>query len=261
MRDLTLSPIGIFRCSLKQPAEAASQGHLSQSEERGLIELGPGSNFEQALTGLFQMTHLWVLFWFHQKNAWKPMVQVPRGSDDKLGVFATRSPHRPNPLGLSLVRIDEIKDRRIWVREFDLLDETPILDLKPYHPEADVAHEPVQFGWMGNLSSNEYEIDESDLFQRQAAFLFESGVTALVPLCRQQLRFDPFNSEKKRVTVSSHDGILAYRTWRIHFSHAGHRIRLERIRSGYTQNDMSSGEDRWQDKVLHSEFTARFENE
>lgn len=255
---LVLQPIGVFRSEKKRPYEAPSQGHLDQSGERGLIELNPGQNFEQAVRGLGRMSHVWVLFWFHQKENWKPLVTVPRGATEKQGVFSTRSPHRPNPIGMSLVEIDEVGERRIWVRNFDILDGTPILDLKPFHPDADVPKDP-RYGWLENLHQEEYAIATTPLFDREAQFLFARGVRMLVPFCNQQLRFDPFNSEKKRVKFESEDrGVLAYRTWRIHFMTTDRTIRLEFIRSGYTDADLEKKEDRWNDKEIHREFISAF---
>jgi tRNA-Thr(GGU) m(6)t(6)A37 methyltransferase TsaA len=256
--NLVLNPIGYFSCEKKFPYEAASQGTMDLSGDRGLIELEPGFNFEQAVRGLAHMSHLWVMFWFHNNENWKPLVMVPRGSTEKQGVFATRSPHRPNPVGLSLVKIDEIDQRKIWVRDFDLLDGTPILDLKPYHPEADVAINP-KLGWMEKLNEQEYAVSTTAQFDRKAQFLYTKGVKQLVPFCGQQLRFDPFNQEKKRVTFTSeNDGIIAYRTWRIHFYTDKFLIRLETIRSGYTDTDLKAREDKWNDKEIHREFIALF---
>jgi tRNA-Thr(GGU) m(6)t(6)A37 methyltransferase TsaA len=269
--SLSLQPIGIFRSDKKYPYEAASQGSLDQSDEVGLIELAAGQNFEQALKGLSEMSHVWVLFWFHHNENWKPQVKVPRGSDEKQGVFATRSPYRPNPIGLSLVEIVQIEERKIWVKGFDLLDGTPILDLKPYHPEADTAASP-RLGWMENLEADEFIVQTTAEFDEQANFLFEGGVKQIVSFAKQQLRFDPFNSEKKRVKMDAKEGearlggVLSYRTWRIEFKVEngtqvpGTRstIRLTKIRSGYSEDELRATEDRWADKQLHREFVAVF---
>lgn len=256
---LVLNPIGYFSCEKRNPYEAASQGSLDLSGDRGLIELLPGHNFEQAVRGLGNMSHLWVFFWFHNNENWKPLVMVPRGSIEKQGVFSTRSPYRPNPIGLSLVKIDQVDQRKIWVRDFDLLDGTPILDLKPYHPEADVAVNP-KLGWMEKLGEQEYAVTTTDQFDRKAQFLHLRGIKQLVPFCGQQLRFDPFNQEKKRVSFTSeNDGVLAYRTWRIHFYTKDLMIRLETIRSGYSDQDLSNKtDDKWKDKDIHREFIAAF---
>ncbi len=259
MKTLSFTPIGVFRCEKKQPFEAASQGHLDLSSDVGCIELRGGQNFEQALTGLAEMSHVWVVFAFHQNENWKPLVQVPRGSDQKQGVFATRSPYRPNPIGLSLVEIERIEGRKIWVRHFDLLDETPVLDLKPYHPEADAPLQEPTLGWMQNLAQDEYQVSESTFFGEQVTWLSQKGVTQIAVFCKQQLRFDPLNADKKRVRhLSDSEAVLAYRTWRVTFRVNERNITLEQISSGYTDEDLATDHDKWNDKDLHRSFISRF---
>ncbi len=100
----------------------------------------------EALQGLEAYSHLWVLFWFHLSAAqgWKPTVRPPRlGGNRRLGVFATRSPFRPNPVGLSLVEFrgrDMVGGETVLhIAGHDLVDGTPVLDIKPYLPYADTA--------------------------------------------------------------------------------------------------------------------------
>ena len=110
---------------------------------RGLelrIELDRERIPAEALRGLEQVSHIWVLSWFHAcvAEGWRPTVRPPRlGGATRLGVFATRSPHRPNPIGLSLVRLVRVEDRALIVADLDLLDGTPILDIKPHVPWAE----------------------------------------------------------------------------------------------------------------------------
>ena len=92
----------------------------------------------EALRGLEGVSHVWVLSWFHQCTSWRPTVRPPRlGGAARLGVFATRAPHRPNPIGLSLVKLLGIEDRTLRVSDLDLLDGTPVLDIKPHLPWAE----------------------------------------------------------------------------------------------------------------------------
>jgi tRNA-Thr(GGU) m(6)t(6)A37 methyltransferase TsaA len=95
----------------------------------------------EALRGLEQSSHLWLLCWFHGcvDQGWRPTVRPPRlGGDERIGVFATRAPHRPNPIALSLVRLLAVEDRQLRVLGGDLLDGTPVLDIKPYLPWAEL---------------------------------------------------------------------------------------------------------------------------
>ncbi|MBE6780875.1 MAG: tRNA (N6-threonylcarbamoyladenosine(37)-N6)-methyltransferase TrmO [Ruminococcaceae bacterium] len=94
----------------------------------------------EALRGLEDFSHLWLIWGFSEvdKPEWSPTVRPPRlGGNKRVGVFATRSPYRPNPIGLSSVKILEIKNGEIFVSGADLLDGTPIYDIKPYIPYTD----------------------------------------------------------------------------------------------------------------------------
>lgn len=101
----------------------------------------------QALKDLERFDHLWLLTWFHLNGPLrKPMVRPPRGGPLR-GVLATRAPHRPNPLGLTAVQLVRIEGRVLHVRGVDLLDHTPVLDIKPYIPDYD-AIPGASRGWL-----------------------------------------------------------------------------------------------------------------
>jgi tRNA-Thr(GGU) m(6)t(6)A37 methyltransferase TsaA len=145
MATWTFAPIGTVRTSAAEKPAAPRQA--SESAIEGELDLTSYPQAEDALAGLEAFSHVWVLYVFHHNlDFTKAKVSPPR-SDQKVGVLATRSPHRPNPLGLSLVEIVEIRDRRVRVRGVDMLDGTPILDLKPYLPYADVAP-AASHGWL-----------------------------------------------------------------------------------------------------------------
>lgn len=108
------------------------------------IRLEGRCNREEILRGLEDFSHIWIVFMFHEaiRDDWKPMVRPPRlGGNEKIGVFASRSPFRPNEIGLSVVELDKIDyDGKNWCIHFnggDLLHKTPVLDIKPYLPYAD----------------------------------------------------------------------------------------------------------------------------
>ena len=94
----------------------------------------------EAILGIENFSHLWLIWGFSANNrtAWSPTVRPPRlGGNKRLGVFATRSPFRPNPLGLSVVKIEKIEKNSIVVSGADLMDQTPVYDIKPYLPDID----------------------------------------------------------------------------------------------------------------------------
>jgi tRNA-Thr(GGU) m(6)t(6)A37 methyltransferase TsaA len=101
-----------------------------------------------ALTGLEGFSHLWIVFLFHQNTnlRYHAKVHPPRLGGQPIGVFATRSPHRPNPIGLSLVKIEKIEGDCIYLSGVDLVDGTPVIDIKPYLPEIESKPE-ARSGW------------------------------------------------------------------------------------------------------------------
>ena len=105
-------------------------------DKRNISEIVFHQNLKEALDGLSEFSHLFVIFWMHEisKEERKTRKVHPRGREDTplLGVFATRTPYRPNPIGLTLVELVEVKGNLITVRGLDAFDGTPILDIKPF---------------------------------------------------------------------------------------------------------------------------------
>lgn len=128
MTELVLQPIGFVRSPFHAPAEAPRQPASGRHVE-ARIELVPGRGFEFALEDIATWRFLWVLFWFHRAEGWRAKVRPPR-SRTRRGVFATRSPHRPNPLGLHRVNVREIAGTRLRVGPIEAIDGTPVVDVK-----------------------------------------------------------------------------------------------------------------------------------
>lgn len=104
---------------------------------------------EKVLQDLNGFDRVWLIFVFHQSEGWKSSVKPPRGGP-KRGVYSTRAPHRPNAIGLSAVELLKIEGRTLYLRGVDLLDGTPVLDIKPYVPYAD-AFPDSKAGWIDEL--------------------------------------------------------------------------------------------------------------
>ncbi len=143
MSPIHFTPIAILHAPYRDKFGVPRQSGLVTGLP-ATIELLPPYNRPEAVTGLEPFSHLWIQFLFHLNPAtpWQPMVRPPRlGGNRKIGVFASRAPFRPNPIGLSAVRILAIHaapdDVRIEIDGADLVDGTPILDLKPYIPYSD----------------------------------------------------------------------------------------------------------------------------
>ena len=121
---------------------------------RSAVVFAPEFRNPDALRGIADFSHLWLIWEFSEavRESWSPTVRPPRlGGNERLGVFATRSPFRPNPIGLSCVRLEEVRQDRalgpmLIVSGADLMDGTPIFDIKPYIPYAD-AHPDARGGF------------------------------------------------------------------------------------------------------------------
>lgn len=135
----SVSPIGFLRSCFKEKFAIPRQPQLAPAA-RGILELIAPFDQPEALEGLEQVSHVWLLFLFHQTLEEQPRLRVrpPRlGGNRSLGVFATRSTHRPNGIGQSVVKLERIEPGRLWLSGIDLLDGTPVVDIKPYVPYAD----------------------------------------------------------------------------------------------------------------------------
>ena len=144
------TPIGIVHSPYARRIDAPHQATVVAGTQTGgaalaTLELDPGIPLE-ALRDLEGFARLWLIFAFHKSDGWAPMVRPPRGQQ-KRGVLATRSPHRPNALGLSAVELLAVAGRTLHLRGVDLLDGTPVLDIKPYVPYADAFPDSAA-GWI-----------------------------------------------------------------------------------------------------------------
>ncbi|MEE4246587.1 MAG: tRNA (N6-threonylcarbamoyladenosine(37)-N6)-methyltransferase TrmO [Kangiellaceae bacterium] len=144
MKDLhskhTIEPVAIIASPYKEKFGTPRQPGLVPSTQF-TIELLPPYNHPEALRGLENYSHIWLIFQFHQtqQQGWKPTVRPPRlGGNKRLGVFATRSSFRPNNMGLSVAKIERLtNDGHIIVSGLDVVDSTPVFDIKPYIPYSD----------------------------------------------------------------------------------------------------------------------------
>lgn len=141
-------PIGFLRSPYAQRIDAPHQPTVAPESGEGEARLELASWIpEETLRDLEGFARIWILFLFHRSEGWAPTVKPPRGPRVKRGVFATRSPHRPNPIGLSAVELAGVEGRTLRLRGVDLLDGTPVLDIKPYVPYAD-AFPGIAAGWI-----------------------------------------------------------------------------------------------------------------
>jgi tRNA-Thr(GGU) m(6)t(6)A37 methyltransferase TsaA len=253
--EYVFAPIGVVRSPFLERSEAPRQPIVSGGA-RGTIELHPGRGFEDALEGLEAWEYAWVLSVFHenveQRRGWHPKVQPPR-SRKKVGVFATRSPHRPNPIGLSAVRIERVDGLVVHVTELDLLDGTPVLDLKPYVPYAD-ARPGAKSGWLDPADPLQaWEVAFAERASAQLAWLRERGLEVKTRI-ESVLALGPQPHAYRRIRKRG-DGLeLAVKEWRVDFTVEGRRLVVHSLRSGYRSKELAT-EDALQ---LHRDFTGTF---
>ncbi|MEY8263006.1 MAG: tRNA (N6-threonylcarbamoyladenosine(37)-N6)-methyltransferase TrmO [Bermanella sp.] len=188
-----ITPIAYIQSCYKEKFATPRQPGLVTAA-KGEIPLIPPFNHPDTVAGLENCSHLWLQFVFHQclDQGWKNKVRPPRlGGNKKMGVFATRTTHRPNALGLSVVALDNIRIEKqsviLEVSALDLIDGTPIVDIKPYIPYSDaLAHARYDFA---QLAPEELTV----LFSTQAQLTLnqQDNCQQLSTLIRQVLAQDP----------------------------------------------------------------------
>ncbi len=139
---MKLKPIGIIYSPYKTRAEAPPQG------KSDVLEIEIFKEYEEGLKDIETFSHLHVIYWMHKSKGYSLLITTPW--DTKLhGLFATRTPNRPNPLGHSVVELIERKGNILKVRGLDAIEGTPVIDIKPYVPRIDVKPE-ADSGWLGD---------------------------------------------------------------------------------------------------------------
>jgi tRNA-Thr(GGU) m(6)t(6)A37 methyltransferase TsaA len=145
MREFKFKPIGTIHTPYKSPGECPRQGFLKQGIQ-GAIVLLP--ELKEGLLDLDGFSHLLLIWIFHKSKNYELLAKPP-GEERMHGVFATRSPHRPNPLGLTVVRLISIEENILYIEDPDMVDGTPLLDIKPYVLPPESLGE-VKRGWLDN---------------------------------------------------------------------------------------------------------------
>jgi tRNA (adenine37-N6)-methyltransferase len=258
---LTLEPIGFVRTALASKAEAARQPRAAAGVA-GRIELLGGRNYEHALLDLDGWEYIWVVFWFDRNEGWRPKVLPPRSRSGRKGVFATRSPHRPNPLGLSAVRLERIEGLTLHVRDVDMLDRTPVLDIKPYvaYTDAIVA---ARGGWL-DAAARPAPLDPIEAFEvrweataaEQAEWVEARTGLALRERVTATLALGPMPHPYRRIRPDGAGFTLAVKDWRARFRVDGRCVHVHEIGSGYRDAKLKPRRGGGTDLSAHLEFRA-----
>jgi tRNA-Thr(GGU) m(6)t(6)A37 methyltransferase TsaA len=194
--NFQFQPIGVIRSCFKEKFGIPRQPGLV-TEARAVLELHPPFDCPEAVAELKGFSHVWVVFVFHQamREEWRPTVRPPRlGGNQRIGVFASRSPFRPNPIGLSAVTLEKVDCQaghcQLHLRGADLLDGTPVLDIKPYLPYADALPE-ARGGFADKAPASDLKVQFSELAEAQCEALEQTTYPGLRLLIEQILQADP----------------------------------------------------------------------
>ncbi len=233
---LTLAPIGVVRSPFTDKRSAPRQPAAGRGVQ-GRIELYPRADYEHALCDVERWSHLWVIFWFHLSTGFRPKVLPPR-STHKRGLFSTRSPNRPNPLGLSVVRLLRVEGRVLHVCDLDMLDGTPVLDLKPYVAYTDALPDAGS-GWLDAAAGApadpgpRYRVSWEPRAQQQLAWLAARSELPLRALVEQALTLGPAPHPYRRIRRVGDHFRLAVKDFRVRFTVQQDEARVLEIATGY----------------------------
>src|SRR5690606_4378548 len=243
---VTMRPVGVIETPYSDKSSAPRQARAGEGV-RGILRLCPGQGFEDAVSDLEAWSHLWLIFHFDRARGFRPKVLPPR-SETKRGVFATRSPHRPNAIGMSVVRLERVEGLCLHVVDLDLLDGTPILDIKPYVRWADCVP-GASDGWLGPEAEQRgaarpvdpqptYAVRLSAEAVAGLELLREAGVE-LWPRIEGALSLGPRPHAYRRIRPDGDAFRLAVQDFRVRFRVEGLEVEVLEIRSGYRARELA----------------------
>lgn len=148
---MNIEPIGTIITPFEDPAKTPRYPRMATGVE-GIVEVLP--QYADGLKDLEGFERIWLLFCFHRSQGAQLLVRPPFDEQNLRGVFATRSPQRPNPIGMSCVRLVRIQGNMLCIQDVDMLNGTPLLDIKPYVPQAD-SFEVTRIGWFAGRKTGE----------------------------------------------------------------------------------------------------------
>ena len=237
MNSLTLDPIGFIRTE-KQVKFQARHQPSEDNAERNILELLPNPGYENALRDLEGFSRIWLVWWFHRNDTWRPQVLPPRGPARRRGLFATRSPHRPNPLGITPVQLLRVEKRRLFLGPCDLVDGTPVFDIKPYVPAYDAFPDAAN-GWIGEVDTllaapPAYEVTFGETALAQKHWLREHWQVDFHERLVELLSRDPSPHRTRRISKrGSMHFEIGCGAWRAIFFVERNRVTVVSLEPGY----------------------------
>ncbi|WP_145490972.1 tRNA (N6-threonylcarbamoyladenosine(37)-N6)-methyltransferase TrmO [Yersinia rohdei] len=212
MSVFSFNQIGVIRSPYKEKFAVPRQPGLIE-DGGGELQLLAPYNQPEAVRGLSDFSHLWVMFVFHQTmdGGWRPTVRPPRlGGNARMGVFATRSTFRPNPIGMSLIELKAVhcqgKEVILELGSLDLVDGTPVIDIKPYLPFAE-SQPLARAGFAQSAPDADMQVDFSSTAEQQLAQL-QQRYPNLRRFITQVLAQDPRPAYRKEESESREYAVL-----------------------------------------------------
>jgi len=185
-----MRPLGYIKSCFKEKFGTPRQPHVVPLSSASIKILGEW-NPKDSLSGLEEFSHVWIIFEFHQnenKN-FNAKIYPPRLNGQSIGVFATRSPHRPNPIGLTCAKLERIEGDTLYVSGVDFIEGTPVLDIKPYIAAADSKPEASE-GWIKRAPDLTLKVEFSEQAREDLQKFDDKNLQAMIT---QILANDPRN--------------------------------------------------------------------
>jgi tRNA (adenine37-N6)-methyltransferase len=257
--SLNLEPIGFARTASRFKFDAPSQPD-AEAAKVNQIELLPGKQYELALSDLAGFDRIWLLWWFDRNQTWRPRVLPPRGPAKRRGVFATRSPHRPNPLGLTCVTLLGIEGRFLQVGPLDMTDGTPIFDIKPYLRTVD-AHPESSLGWLEEVEAADqappqFQVRLSPQAERELGWLRTEFGIDFTERAFGILGRDPTPHRTRRILqIETNLFRIACGAWRMYFRILDSVVEIVEIEKGYADEGLQA---EYSEKIIDRDAQIAF---
>ncbi len=161
MREIRYAPIGVVHSPFKDVKGMPIQA-VGAKGVGGTVEIEP--QYQDGLKDLEGFSHIILIYHFHRSKGYSLEVR-PFMDDDVRGVFATRAPKRPNPIGISVVKVVKVEVCTIFIEDVDIVDGTPLLDIKPFVPEFDV-RKVKRTGWLSKKTGKVHQVKADERFRR-----------------------------------------------------------------------------------------------
>lgn len=224
-----IRPIGIIEsCFQEKFATPRQPGLVKDSYAK--INIFPEYLPQHSLIGLSGFSHIWIIAWMHlnTNKSFRPKIHPPRLKGKKMGIFATRSPHRPNPIAISAAKLEKIEGSSIFVSGIDFISGTPVLDIKPYLSLCDSVPEAKQ-GW---VEENSFPLLAVEFSPEALAHLEECGEPGLKELIEETLASDPRNRRDGSQMGEAFEMGFFIASRDIHFRVEKNKATVLRIESG-----------------------------